>query len=485
MEGENSSNRFEKAIFIGFLALIAWVPLPFGSKFYWSWPIFEFGVYILSIAWLLALIFNKADITEAFLKARPVIFIFILWLLWILFQVTPLPAEWVKDLSPQAAALYANIPGAAPGPLTISVDVFSTKQALLKSLAYVLVFCLALLLVRSRRRARLFAYVLIMSGLFQAVYGSLMTLSGMEYSFFVEKIYNVGHATGTFTNRNHLAGYLEMCLAVGIGVMIASLDSGHHHYQGRMLLRKLLQLLLSPKARLRLFLVIMVIALVLTHSRMGNSAFFTSMLVAGGIGLLLSRHATRSTVILLVSLVVIDIFIVGTWFGIEKVAERLEQTSFVGENRDEVYQHIMDQLQDYRLTGSGLGSFYAVFPKYRKQDVAGYYNHAHNDYLEFATETGLIGLGLLGLAVTGSFLVAVIAQYRRRDPLMRGLSFAAIMGICAIMIHSTVDFNLQIPANAITFMLLLAMGWIALGLKTKRKVVLNDEDEWVNHKYWT
>ena len=118
-------------------------------------------------------------------------------------------------------------------------------------------------------------------------------------------------------------------------------------------------------------------------------------------------------------------------------------------------------------------------------DVGGYYNHAHNDYLEFATETGLVGLALLGLAVISSLLVAVIAQYRRRDPLMRGLSFAAIMGICAIMIHSTVDFNLQIPANAITFMLLLAMGWIALGMKSKRKVMANDEDEQVNNKYWT
>ena len=485
MEGENSSNRFEKSIFIGFLVLIAWVPLPFGCKYAWAWPLFEIWVYVLSIAWLLALICNKTGFTGPFLKARPVLFIFIVWLIWVLFQITPLPAAWINVLSPQAAALYASTPTAAPGLLTLSVDVFATKQGLLKSLAYVLVFCLALLLVRSRRRVRLFAYVLILSGLFQAVYGSLMAMSGMEYSFFVEKIFNRGHATGTFTNRNHLAGYLEMCLAVGIGIMISSLDAGNHQYSGRQLLRQILQLILSPKARLRLFLVIMVIALVLTHSRMGNSAFFTSMLVAGGIGLLLSRHATRSTIILLVSLVVIDIFIVGTWFGIEKVAERLEQTSLVGENRDEVYQHILDQLQDYKLTGSGLGSFYAVFPKYRKQDVGGYYNHAHNDYLEFATETGLVGLSLLGLAVVSSFIIAIIAQYRRRDPLMRGLSFAAIMGICAIMIHSTVDFNLQIPANAITFMLLLSMAWIAFGLKTKRRVVFNDEDEMVNNQSWT
>ena len=49
----------------------------------------------------------------------------------------------------------------------------------------------------------------------------------------------------------------------------------------------------------------------------------------------------------------------------------------------------------------------------------------------------------------------------RRDPLMRGLSFAAIMGILTLMIHSAADFNLQIPANALTFMLILAFAWIS------------------------
>ena len=45
---------------------------------------------------------------------------------------------------------------------------------------------------------------------------------------------------------------------------------------------------------------------------------------------------------------------------------------------------------------------------------------------------------------------------------MRGMSFAAIMGVTSILIHSWVDFNLQIPANAALFMVLLALGWVAL-----------------------
>ena len=58
-------------------------------------------------------------------------------------------------------------------------------------------------------------------------------------------------------------------------------------------------------------------------------------------------------------------------------------------------------------------------------------------------------------------VAALMAQWQRRDPLMRGMSFACIMGVTSILIHSWVDFNLQIPANAAYFMVLLALGWIA------------------------
>ncbi|MGH8735113.1 MAG: hypothetical protein ACREVB_15625, partial [Burkholderiales bacterium] len=51
-----------------------------------------------------------------------------------------------------------------------------------------------------------------------------------------------------------------------------------------------------------------------------------------------------------------------------------------------------------------------------------------------------------------------------RDPLARGFAFAVVMGVCAIAIHSTVDFNLQIPANALAFVVLLAYAWVALYL---------------------
>jgi O-antigen ligase len=105
-----------------------------------------------------------------------------------------------------------------------------------------------------------------------------------------------------------------------------------------------------------------------------------------------------------------------------------------------------------------------VFPYYRERDIRGFYDHAHNDYLEFLSESGVIASSLLAATVVLCLGAALLAQRRRHDPLMRGMGFSATMGITAILIHSSVDFNLQIPANAALFMVLLALPWLTLNL---------------------
>ncbi len=465
MEDNHNQKINDHFIFIGFLILIAWVPLPLGSNRAWAWSLMEMGTYILSIFWVMLWLRQRVTITAAFIKAKPVIYLFIAWLSWIFIQTVPLPLSILELVSSKSAFHYSQVADDPSGWFPISLEINATQEGWLKSFAYVQIFCLTLLLVNSRRRVRALVTVIIFSGLFQAAYGSLMTLSGLEYGFFIKKSYGLDTATGTFTNRNHLAGYLEMCLAIGIGTMIGKLDtSGSNSWRER--LKKFIELILGPKMRLRLYLIIMVIALVLTRSRMGNSAFFASLLIAGSIALILSRHATRQTIIFIASLVIIDIFIVGTWYGLERVVERIEQTSLETEHRDETYRNVWEQWHDYKLTGSGLGSFYAVFPAYKSRtESGGFYRHAHNDYLQFASETGIIGISLLGIIVITSLAMALWAHYKRKNPRMRGLSFAVIMGIISLLIHSSVDFNLQIPANAIMFTLLLALAWITVTLK--------------------
>ena len=463
IEVDPDTARFGDYLFRFFLAYLVWIPLPMGSNRPWAWALLEIGAYALAMAWLWGFYRGRLELSPVFRNARPILILLACWLIYTLFQFIPMPLSMVSLLSPESAKMHAL--ARQPAWIPLSVDPHASTVAWLKSLVYVLVFGLSLLVVTSRRRLELLAHVLVFSGLLQAFYGSLMTLSGLEYGFFIKKFAYVGNATGTFVNRNHFAGYLEMCLAVGIGLMISSLG-GKPAMTRRQKLRNFITLLLGKKLRLRLYLAVMVIALVLTHSRMGNTAFFSSMIVAGLIGLALSRHASRATVMLLVSLVVIDIFIVGTWFGVEKVVTRLENTSVARDaDRVDVSENALRQWRDYFLVGSGGGSFYAVFPRYRSGDIGNYYDHAHDDYVEFASEYGIVGMLLLGGIVLSSFAAALLAQRGRRDPLKRGMAFSATMGIIAMMTHSFVDFNLQIPANAATFMIVLSLGWIALHLE--------------------
>lgn len=295
-----------------------------------------------------------------------------------------------------------------------------------------------------------------------------MTLTGIEYLFFVPKDTYIGVATGTFVNRNHLAGYLVLTLSLGIGMMIAKLNfSSEHTWRARA--KRLLATLLSNKASLRLILIVMVAGLVMTHSRMGNTAFFASLSITGVLALILHKSSIKSVLILITSLIIIDIFVVGTFFGVDKVAERLSNTSASAETRDEVNDYTLDAISDHLLTGSGAGTFYTDFPKYRDYEVGGiFYDEAHNDYFQFISEYGLpVGL-LLIAAVALSAISAMQAMRSRKDPLLRGLAFSCVMAILAFAIHSTVDFNLQIPANALTFIVLMSCGYIALYKKKPR-----------------
>ncbi len=458
----------DKPLFYCFLGLIAWLPLPLASHRPWAWSLMQVAVLLLAIYWCLLWWRNRVSITETSKRAWPALLFLGAWLLYLTIYLVPMPYVLVTALSPMAAQIHAEmyITG-KPYWASLSLDRHASWVFFLKSLSYAVLFFLALQLIRDKQRIRLLALVLVYSALFQAVYGSLMTLSGLEYGFFFEKYAYRGVATGTFVNRNHMANYLVLSLAMGIGLMIADLGA-EKASSWRQWIRGWVQLLLSPKARLRIILAVLVIGLILTRSRMGNSAFFISMTLSALAALLLSRQLPRSLLILFVSFVVIDTFLLGAYFGVDRVVQRISTTSAATEARDEVNRYSFKLWQDYKIMGSGAGSYYVTFPHYRGHDIRGYYDYAHNDYAQIAGETGLLGLGLLGGFLLSSFWAAMRAQSVRGDPLMKGLSFAVIMSVVALIIHSTVDFSLQIPANAGTFMVILAMGWVALTVSRHR-----------------
>lgn len=454
-------------LFRAFLIVLVWAPIPLGSNRPWAWAILEVALYGLAIVWLGAWAFHRVEASEVFRRARWVLGLWSIWLLYQGLYLIPLPLSVLATLSPETARAYTSIadfPGGS-GWKTLSVDPHISAISWMKSLAYAIAFGLTLLLVNSRIRVKQLAYTFVFSALVFSIYGILMHLGEVRTDWLHTPILHGESASATYANRNHFAGYLEMTLAIGIGLLIASLRDGRAE-TWKKFLKESIELVFSAKIRLRLYLSILVIALVSTHSRMGNTAFFSSLLIAGAIGLSMSRYATRNTVILLVSLIAIDVFIVGSWFGVEKLAKRIEQTTMQEfEERQAPSDFVLQQIRENPWFGSGPNTFYITFPKYRGAGVVQYYDYAHNDYAQFAVESGLIGIGILGTIVVWCLLAALFAQWQRRDPLMRGMAFASIMGITAILIHSYVDFNLQIPANALIFVVLLALAWIALHLE--------------------
>ncbi len=455
-------------LFLGFLALILLAPLPLGSNRLWAWPFVASLTFALLASWFVLLASGAVHIPGRLAGAFSGWVALVLVSLWVTLQTLPLPTGWLAVMAPVTLTCWADVFNPLPTHLSLSLDPTVTATHSVRSLAYASVFLLFLLLIHTEHRIRWFLYTLVIAGVFQAFYGGLVVLGGSEYSLAFMKQFYVDVATGTFINRNHLAGCLEMTIAAGVGLLLAGLR-GQRHETWRLMLSHWIRLILSEKAAIRLSLIIMATAMVLTRSRMGNIAFLTSLSVAGLLSLILSRTATRSSVLLFASVIIIDMILLGSWFGIDKVVQRIEQTTLATEQRDDVDVFAWPMVQDFWLTGSGAGSFAVVFPRYITEHLGeGFFDHAHNDYFEFWAELGLIGCLPLGLVTIASLMVALRCMHLKHHPVLKGAGFTSVMGITSVLIHSFVDFNLQIPANAIYFVSLLALPWASWSLAQKQ-----------------
>jgi len=413
-----------------------------------------------------------------------------MWLLLLVMQLIPIPAGWVALLD-QRTMVGLGMPGS--GYESISIDTYSTGLYFVTACVLMAIFWMTLALVNSRRRIEMLAKVIVFSGLLQALIGVVVMSTGISFHLFFVSVSNT-HAHGTYVYHNHFAGYLELTLAVGIGLMIAKLD-GRPSESWRKRLHGWLSLLISEKALLRVSLIIMVIGLVASRSRMGNSAFFVGLLFVGLVAVFFAKYSTRhvsdkrenntlrSTIIFITSLIVLDVVIIGGVVGIEKVVQRIENTNFETqvreaqlnekgqpilmprqeesvEQRSRAARYATGIVRDFPLLGTGGGTFHLAFPHYKPSELQGFWDHPHNDYVEFASDVGLLGFLLLALMVLHSIWQSLKLLLRSRDQLARGMAFASLMGVTSLLIHGFVDFNFQNPANAMLFMILLSFPYL-------------------------
>jgi O-antigen ligase len=130
-------------------------------------------------------------------------------------------------------------------------------------------------------------------------------------------------------------------------------------------------------------------------------------------------------------------------------------------SRQEIFKTTTEAARDFMPAGSGLGSFrnvYALYEDHERLDAAAVVNHAHNDYLELALETGLPGIAVLAL-----FLAWWARTSWRvwRSPEFGPFAQAAVVASAAILVHSLVDFPLRTAAISTCFAM-------CLGLMTAR-----------------
>jgi O-antigen ligase len=87
-----------------------------------------------------------------------------------------------------------------------------------------------------------------------------------------------------------------------------------------------------------------------------------------------------------------------------------------------------------------------------------FFDHAHNDYVQWVAEHGWGGFIWLTGFLFCTWWVCLDVLRNRRSSLPRGVAMAVLMASLCMAIHSTVDFNLQLPANALTLMCILGLA---------------------------
>lgn len=337
----------------------------------------------------------------------------------------------------------------------------ATGWALLRLLLYLCVFYLGLDAVSSRRWAKTVALTVVGLGAGLAVLGLIKYFGGNLPDFWAQS--GSGQErflTATFFNHNHIAGYLEMALAMGLGLLISgALGRG----------------IIWPFC---LFLIL--VAQVLTMARGGWVSTVVALIFMTVA--IFRKKKVRVRNLILVGLAALVLLTLGV-IGSSNITERIETLDVVSqphsEDRVYVWAASLQLIREHPWLGTGLGTFPWSFTKVRPPGLIFRYREAHNDYLDLITQ---LGLPIIIPLIWGLVLIfgRGLKTFRRaRSRFSEGITIGALGGIVAILVHSITDFNIQVTANGIVFSLLvgLAMGVDRLWLETSGDQELTDLDE--------
>jgi O-antigen ligase len=311
-----------------------------------------------------------------------------------------------------------------------------------------------------------FLVVIFLIGVFESLYGIFEFFSGHRQILYLKGISAV---SGTFINRNYFAGYLLMVIPLSMGLFfsreairkgrVASWRNRVSSLDGKMLL-------------IGFGVVVMILGLLFSASRMG----ILSLLLSFSLISLLVRDPRREKKFSKISFLILSLALLwGVWIGLDAVISRFLNVTEDFKSRWLIWSSTFQILKTFPFFGSGLGTFSQVFPMYRSFPIRNLVTHAENDFLQLTSEVGLVGIGLLVILFILFFFKAVLGiRSLPRSRSERYVGIGGLVGIFALMLHSLVERNLQIPANAFLYTFLWALVLRTATLNPGAKVERGD-----------
>lgn len=268
-----------------------------------------------------------------------------------------------------------------------------------------------------------------------------------------------GQPFGPFINRNHFAGWMVMILPLVLGYSCAAVQLAR---KPRLPGWKAWLAWLPTVEANRVVLVVVAAvvmggALALTRSRSGLAALAAALVVLGYF--VVRRAPTRQVRVLGIGYVSVMLVAAAAWAGVDQIALRFGRASTEIGSRWQAWRDTLGIIRDFWPVGTGMGGYDNAMLVYQSQGRELMYAQAHNDYLQIAAEGGVL------VTIPVILLVAVVVRtiWHRMtsgddDVLTGWIRAGAVAGLCGIAVQSLVEFSLQMPGNAVTFVVLLALA---------------------------
>ncbi len=453
--------KTEKTAYYLFLFALIFSPMAFGTVEIWAYLVME----VIICASALLFVFSSKNKA---LYTCPGILPLILVNAFLLFQIIPLPENFVKILSPSTYTIYQNAAGLTDevGWISLSIYPHATLLELLRFSTYVLFYIIAIqfftdrsLLKKTIAVITWFAALLSLAAIIEFITESLDYPIAHNKIFWFRELSQGGTPMGPYVNRNHYAGLMEMIFPLVLSMFFV--------FRPRItklsLKRKIADFFNHKRINQHLFYgaaaILIATSVLLSLSRGGILSLSISMIIFSA--LIIFKAKQKNAGFFIGFIVIIILFLTGT-SGCDAIFERFEniqnQSGLIHDDRLIIWEDSIEIIKDFPLVGTGTGTLENIYPLYRSFPGDDILEHAHNDYFEFFCTGGIILPVLMGWCLFSILYSAAGSFIKRREWYSIFLFTGCITSISAILLHSLVDFNMQIGANGLYFFLILALA---------------------------